>query len=849
MEAGSVVRTVFEFLPSVSEELPLFTGDVIEVLSVIDEFWLLGNKDGVTGQFPSTFVEEVTIPRTPPGDRLYVCINDSNAADTGSLSLKRGDVVVGETGGSLDLGETWQRGCNAWGMRGYFPTSCVKELHLSGHSRKLSERSAQAQASELPPYALGQARALMNLHAQLNEELDFCEGDLIIITGLPEPGWFQGELDSRRGIFPEGFVELLGPLRSPQQSPDEPYSSHPSEQCSFKDSYDVEEGTEEESVEEGDVLIRAENKETEIEEEEGGVYVVALYEFRAMEPGELDFDMGDRIHVISTLEDGWLEGELQGRRGIFPHRFVKMEGNAQKTVEQSGENEDKRCYEDSPEHLHPNGSQNESNYTTYEDHTVWDLDYFERNEEERLQSGDQSAATRPYPEQRDRGGSRGSRPQRPLRPAQQRPERPKSTPPARPKPPSRPCQPARSFVRNSSSSGSNRSKYANGTSGSLPRKLGRSLTLAGTGGGIGSIGRSATLGRTMFNSSQGQTSLAHHDCVGDSDVMMSGARSQAQYGVNGFTCASLALNALAVSASDLESKLSQQLFEFERSLTALSGDPTVSAADHGDPSQQSRISRHFSILDYSDENDIIRGSTSPVPHFSESNSILGRERRTLRPPPPRPRLLRPPAPPYKPTRPAPRPPPRCPRPLTAPPTTTDSIFFTSEEPAANVEDHLMDGQSEMEDFAVAPGHASQQDQEAENEVEMQRELELEQERQREEGERYQLLLRLQEVESDMEAYAHTAEELRAMLEDEEDETAQLQALENLEFCNYTLEMLALEQLQLQGNLFRVGLSPSDNFMYIIQQSHGEECCLLHSSSCRALEFRLFSNPESRDVEH
>lgn len=50
MEAGSVVRAVFEFLPSVSEELPLFTGDVIEVLSVVDEFWLLGNKDGVTGK-------------------------------------------------------------------------------------------------------------------------------------------------------------------------------------------------------------------------------------------------------------------------------------------------------------------------------------------------------------------------------------------------------------------------------------------------------------------------------------------------------------------------------------------------------------------------------------------------------------------------------------------------------------------------------------------------------------------------------------------------------------------------------------------------------------------------------
>lgn len=690
----------------------------------------------------------------------------------------------------MDLGEAWQRGCNAWGMRGHFPTSCVKELHLSGHSRKLSERSAQAQASELPPYALGQARALMNLHAQLNEELDFREGDLIIITGLPEPGWFQGELDGQRGIFPEGFVELLGPLRSPQEPLDDQYSSHLSEQCSFKDSYDAEEGGEEESVEEGDLLIREENKETEIEEE-GGVYVVALYEFRAMEAGELDFDMGDRIHVISTLEDGWLEGELQGRRGIFPHRFVKMEGNAQKTIDDPEENEEKLCYEDSPEHLHPNGSQNESNYTMYEDHTVWDLDYFERNKEERLQNDDKSTATRLYREQRDWGSSRGSRPQRPLRPAQQRPERPKSTPPARPKPPLRPSQPARSSVRNSPSSGSNRSKYANG--GSLPRKLNHNLTLPNTGCGLSKDGRSATLGHTLFNSSKDQTRLAHEDCVRDSDMMRSSARTQA--GVNGFMSASLTLNALAASASDLESKLSEQLFEFERSLTASGSDPTVSSDEYGDPSQQSHISRHFSILDYSDENDIILGPTSPVRHFSESNSSLGRERRTLRPPPPRPRVLRPTAPPYKPTRPAPRPPPRCPRPHTPSPA-TDSIFFTPDEKAANVLDHVMDGHSEIDDFSVAAERESQQDQEAENELEMEREL-LEQERQREEGERYQLLLRLQEVENDMEAYAHTAEQLRAMLEDEEDETAQMQALENLEFCNYTLEMLAFEQLQLQ----------------------------------------------------
>ena len=45
-----MVRATFDFCPSVSEELPLFVGDIIEVLAVVDEFWLLGKKEDVTGK-------------------------------------------------------------------------------------------------------------------------------------------------------------------------------------------------------------------------------------------------------------------------------------------------------------------------------------------------------------------------------------------------------------------------------------------------------------------------------------------------------------------------------------------------------------------------------------------------------------------------------------------------------------------------------------------------------------------------------------------------------------------------------------------------------------------------------
>ncbi|XP_069756346.1 dynamin-binding protein isoform X2 [Narcine bancroftii] len=300
MEPGSLVRAVFEFCPSVSEELPIFGGDVIEVLSVVDEFWLLGKKDGVTGQFPSSFVEPVYVPNTKLGEKLCVCTNDFRPTAASELPLKRGDVIVVE--GPLD--GTWHRGRTYWGTSGLFPSSCARELRLSSRARELSLKAL----GELPHYGLGRARALMGLSAQLPEELDFNEGDVITIVGLPEPGWFEGELGGRRGIFPEGFVELMGPLQSPEAGAR------------------VHEGEAEGPVEvEAEGPVEVEVAE-DLEESTGpGLYGMAMYDFHALEAEELDFAKGDRIRITGTLEDGWLQGTLRGRAGVFPIRFVQLE--------------------------------------------------------------------------------------------------------------------------------------------------------------------------------------------------------------------------------------------------------------------------------------------------------------------------------------------------------------------------------------------------------------------------------------------------------------------------------------------------------------------------------------------
>uniref|UniRef100_A0A6Q2ZD45 Dynamin-binding protein n=1 Tax=Esox lucius TaxID=8010 RepID=A0A6Q2ZD45_ESOLU len=729
MEPGSVVRAVFEFLPSVSEELPLFTGDVIEVLNVVDEFWLFGNKDGVTGQFPSTFVEAVTIPSTKPEDKLYVCINDFSTIEPGNLPLQRG---------IADPQTAWLRARNAWGARGLFPVSCVKELHLSGRSRQLSERCAQAQASELPPYALGQARALMALHAQLHEELDFREGDLITIVGLPESGWFEGELLGQRGIFPEGFVELLGPLRSPHDT-DADTMNYKTEPLTHEPN-SAGEGAEKEdevfSVEAG-----MEDKE------EGGVYGIALYDFRAMEPGELDFDVGDRIRVVNTLEDGWLEGELRGRSGAFPCRFVKIEDNGQNlrectdSIKRGGVEEDSRCTLDYS-FSQQDHRETECSYkwTPKEDQTVWDLDYFERPEEKSLPGH----SVRDWLSQETASGQ--TQPHKPT--AHHGPQRPSSATPARPRHPPRPRLSALGNMHQVSpiSNDGSRTSHPN-TILPQPQNRAKSLSKAsiksacsrdnelylGEPEGATTNGKSPGLGKALLNlvvDGHRQKKLTRHSSVNNADLLLGchgehiALTQQKRQGSNGHLPCSITLDTLATSAGDLETKLSQQLLQFERSLPGHEGADAssgivrdvVQAAVGNNRSRESSISKHFSLLDFSSNSE---SSHSRMTLLQPASSL--ERRKTLRPPPPRPSVFHPSTQaPYKPARPAPRPP---------------------------------------QPFSSA-------------------------------------------IEIERQKRAHQEEE--AMLEEEEEEeeghSACLQALENQEFCTYTLETLALEQQHLQQQL-------------------------------------------------
>nr|XP_038037145.1 LOW QUALITY PROTEIN: dynamin-binding protein [Anas platyrhynchos] len=723
MEAGSVVRAVFDFCPSVSEELPLFVGDVIEVLAVVDEFWLLGKKEGVTGQFPSSFVEPVDIPPMKQGEKLFVCTSDFTSQEPGSLSLQRGDLVI--LGGSL--ASSWLQGRSSWGSKGFFPSSCVRELCLSTRSRQLS----QSALLEVPAYSLGQARALMDLSAQLEEELDFREGDVINIVGIPEPGWFEGELRGQRGIFPEGFVELLTPLRAAGTSED----PEPRGTCDTNGTVEVPTKQEEDSREDGG-------------QEPGSTYGVALYQFQALESQELDFEVGDRIRIVGILEDGWLEGELRGKRGIFPHRFVRLEASdpCREKVgagdPQAGVSCEVNIQQD------PESAMLQSSPFAREG---WQgcggwlyctpCGYNQAFPDTGLQGPHPKATADSLPSDCTKtvNGLHPSAqlpPQQSSKPGQAGMLEPQALPehdgdsPAMPQ--QAPCSPpdtCRSQVISPPNSWTAPEPQENQSStqdldGWVDSQQEKSKSCSSSLGG-------AHVGSDTWSGTWGECSL---------------------------------LTAQGDGCTDLDSKLTEQLAQFEKSLSSTGA-------------EQDKVSRHFSILDYSSEKDIVRGSPEPASHAKPPE-----RRKALRPPPPRPSTLTTapmPSQPsrlpkgrslsfsVKPSRPAPRPPSSSQRRSLAP---------LQLQPSAQ-EQRAEEGRDDtMQTGAASPCSI--------------------------------LLTRIGEVERDLEAYGKTRAELSLMLEEQQDELVRAETLENLDFCDSNIESLSVELQELREMTLLSSQTPS-----------------------------------------
>jgi hypothetical protein len=61
----------------------------------------------------------------------------------------------------------------------------------------------------------------------------------------------------------------------------------------------------------------------DVSETSGVQEVEAIYDYDAIQSGDLPFRKGDRIKILKELDAEWYVGENNGESGIFPKSYVK----------------------------------------------------------------------------------------------------------------------------------------------------------------------------------------------------------------------------------------------------------------------------------------------------------------------------------------------------------------------------------------------------------------------------------------------------------------------------------------------------------------------------------------------
>ncbi|XP_026505595.1 SH3 domain-containing kinase-binding protein 1-like isoform X3 [Terrapene carolina triunguis] len=245
-------QVAFSYMPQNEDELELKVGDIIEVMGEVEEGWWEGILHGKTGMFPSNFIKELSVDSDDVEiAREEQLIKPRKSAFHGTVlyrvaqakidSYRRYNSLRDATGSESDGGDsssTKSEGAN--GAAAIQPKK-VKGIGFGDIFKdkpiKLRPRSIEVEndfppvektvGKKLPPATAAQeptkiemdsrtkikeyCKVIFPYEAQNEDELTIKEGDIVILINKDciDAGWWEGELNGRRGVFPDNFVKLL----------------------------------------------------------------------------------------------------------------------------------------------------------------------------------------------------------------------------------------------------------------------------------------------------------------------------------------------------------------------------------------------------------------------------------------------------------------------------------------------------------------------------------------------------------------------------------------------------------------------------------------------------------------
>ncbi|XP_021245963.1 CD2-associated protein isoform X3 [Numida meleagris] len=149
-----------------------------------------------------------------------------------------------------------------------------------------------------------------------DDELTIRVGEIIRnVKKLEEEGWLEGELNGRRGMFPDNFVKEVKkdvepkddalPLRREKSGN---VASLVQRICTY-------------GLPTGGIQPHPPSKSFKKKSKKRQCKV--LFEYVPQNEDELELKVGDVIDISEEVEEGWWSGTLNGKSGLFPSNFVK----------------------------------------------------------------------------------------------------------------------------------------------------------------------------------------------------------------------------------------------------------------------------------------------------------------------------------------------------------------------------------------------------------------------------------------------------------------------------------------------------------------------------------------------
>lgn len=228
-----------DFEGTMADELTVHMGDVVKnVTKASEEGWLEGELNGKKGIFPANFVKEVppnlrgNSKREPRGIRTTKRIKQTRKCEVlfpYSATLEDElELVVGETIEIVrEIEDGWWMGLKN-GKVGAFPSNFVKEIPIFSKHNEVKSRPKLADAvfnkemnqrtsvRKKAKSAIECCQVMFDYEAKAEDELDLKAGQMVVLLRkeTEDEGWWEGELNGRRGFFPDNFVMVIPPMDS-----------------------------------------------------------------------------------------------------------------------------------------------------------------------------------------------------------------------------------------------------------------------------------------------------------------------------------------------------------------------------------------------------------------------------------------------------------------------------------------------------------------------------------------------------------------------------------------------------------------------------------------------------------